>query len=281
MTNRKTSTACLVALAASLLAVSSASANDISKCPLSGEKGTVSITPANPGVITVETALPNPAWWNGDTPDQIADGFEYCLAANIAHRAGFDAVNIVVSSFPALIANNNQNKDLAMATISITEERKKVMSFSAPYFSSDIGVLVKAGGNLDAAGLKAGRIGVLQGTTGAAYVTDRIQPAEVKVYPENPAMFAALMAGQIDAAINDTSIILAQASKSNGVLEVLGQYETGEQYGAIYPKDSPNKEAIDKIIEDMRADGTLAKLASTYLTGIWGADPTKIPYLKP
>jgi polar amino acid transport system substrate-binding protein len=281
MKNRKISNGYLVALVASLLAASSASANDISKCPLSGEKGTVSIRSANPGVITVETALPNPAWWNGDTPDQIADGFEYCLAANIAHRAGFDAVNIVVSSFPALIANNNQNKDLAMATISITEERKKVMSFSAPYFSSDIGVLVKAGNKLDAAGLKAGRIGVLQGTTGAAFVNDRIQPAEVRVYPENPAMFAALMAGQIDAAITDTSIILAQASKSNGALEVAGQYETGEQYGAIYPKDSPNKDAINKIIEDMRADGTLAKLASTYLTGIWGADPTQIPYLKP
>ncbi|TXI03477.1 MAG: amino acid ABC transporter substrate-binding protein [Rhizobium sp.] len=281
MMNIKTSGACVVALAASLLAASSASANDISKCPLSGEKGTVSIKPANPGVITVETALPNPAWWNGDTPDQIADGFEYCLAANIAHRAGFDSVKIIVSSFPALIANNNQNKDLAMATISITDKRKQVMSFSTPYFSSDIGVLVKAGHKLDGAALKTARIGVLQGTTGAAFVTDRIQPAEVKVYPENPAMFAALMAGQIDAAINDTSIILAQASKSNGAFEIAGQYQTGEQYGAIYPKDSPNKDAIDKIIEDMRADGTLAKLASTYLTGIWGADPTKIPYLKP
>ncbi|MGH6774415.1 ABC transporter substrate-binding protein [Brucella tritici] len=271
----------LATVAALLLAASSASANDISKCPLSGEKGTVAITPANPGVITVETALPNPAWWNGDTPDQIVDGFEYCLAANIAHRAGFDTVNIIVSSFPALIANNNQNKDLAMATISITEERKKVMSFSAPYFSSDIGVLVKAGKKLDGAALKAARIGVLQGTTGAAFVTDRIKPAEVKVYPENPAMFAALMAGQIDAAVHDTSIILAQASKSNGAFEIAGQYQTGEQYGAILPKDSPNKAAIDKIIEDMRADGTLEKLASTYLTGIWGADPTTIPYLKP
>ncbi|MGV1794426.1 ABC transporter substrate-binding protein [Rhizobium sp. A37_96] len=281
MKNKGASGACFAALALCLLAGTSAMANEISKCPLSGEKGSISITPANPGEITVETALPNPAWWNGDTPDQIADGFEYCLAANVAHRAGFDKVKIVVSSFPALIANANQHKDLAMATISITDERKKVLSFSAPYFSSDIGVLVKAGKQVDSAALKTFRIGVLQGTTGANFVTDRIKPAEVKVYPENPGMFAALMAGQIDAAITDTAIILAQASKSNGALTVAGQFETGEYYGAIYPKDSPNKAAIDKVIQDMRADGTLAKLASTYLTGIWGADPTKIPYLKP
>lgn len=273
--------AAIAALAVTFLSAAGAQANDISKCVLTGTKGSAAISPVNPGTITVETALPNPAWWNGDTSAQIADGYEYCLAANIAHRAGFDTVNVVVSSFPALIANSNQNKDLAMATISITEERKKVLSFSAPYFSSDIGVLVKAGTAVDAAAVKSFRIGVLQGTTGASFVTDRIQPAEMKVYAENPAMFAALMAGQIDAAVTDTAIILGQAAKSNGALTVAAQYRTGEFYGAIYPKDSSNKEAIDKIIEEMRADGALDKLASTYLADSWGADPTKVPYLNP
>ncbi|WP_439623682.1 ABC transporter substrate-binding protein [Shinella sp.] len=281
MTLKSFSGVALAALAVTFLSAASAQANDISKCVLSGEKGSVAITPVNEGAITVETALPNPAWWNGDTPDQIADGYEYCLAANIAHRAGFDKVNLVVSSFPALIANANQNKDLAMATISITDERKKVLSFSAPYFSSDIGVMVKAGTKVDAETVKTFRIGVLQGTTGAKFVSERIKPAEEKVYAENPAMFAALMAGQIDAAITDTAIILGQAAKSNGALTVAAQYQTGEFYGAIYPKESPNKEAMDKIIDDMRADGTLAKLASTYLADSWGADPTKVPYLKP
>jgi polar amino acid transport system substrate-binding protein len=258
-----------------------ASANEISKCILSGKKGDVAFKPVNPGVITVETALPNPGWWNGDTPDQIVDGFEYCLAANIAHRAGYDDVKIVISSVPAMIANNNQKKDLGMATFSITDERKKVLDFSAPYFSSDIGVLVKVGKQVDGTNIKSFRIGVLQGTTGASYVTDHVKPAELRVYSDNPAMFAALMAGQIDAAVTDTAILMAQASKSEGKLEVAGQYSTGESYGAILPKNSPNKEAIDKVINDMREDGTLTKMASTYLTGVWGADPTKIPYLKP
>ncbi|WP_435656286.1 ABC transporter substrate-binding protein [Brucella pituitosa] len=280
-TTRGFSGALLIASGILISSAGLASANDISKCILSGEKGDVSITPANPGVITAEIALPNPGWLNGDTPDQIVDGFEYCLAANIAHRAGFDEVKLVVSSVPAMIANNNQKKDLGMATLSITDERKKVIDFSSPYFSSDIGVLVKAGKAVDAAAMKTFRIGVLQGTTGASFVTDRIKPADIRVYSENPAMFAALMAGQIDAAVTDTAILMAQAAKSNGALEIAGQYETGESYGAILPKNSPNKQAIDKVIDDMRADGTLKNMASTYLSGIWGADPTTIPYLQP
>ncbi|PRA52363.1 amino acid ABC transporter substrate-binding protein [Ochrobactrum sp. MYb68] len=280
-TTRGFSGALLIACGILISSAGLASANDISKCILSGEKGDVSITPANPGVITAEIALPNPGWLNGDTPDQIVDGFEYCLAANIAHRAGFDEVKLVVSSVPAMIANNNQKKDLGMATLSITDERKKVIDFSSPYFSSDIGVLVKAGKAVDAAAMKTFRIGVLQGTTGASFVTDRIKPADIRVYSENPAMFAALMAGQIDAAVTDTAILMAQAAKSNGALEIAGQYETGESYGAILPKNSPNKQAIDKVIDDMRADGTLKNMASTYLSGIWGADPTTIPYLQP
>ncbi len=212
---------------------------------------------------------------------QISRASSYCLAANIAYRAGFDDVKLVVSSVPAMIANNNQKKDLGMATLSITEERKKVIDFSSPYFSSDIGVLVKAGKKVDAAAIKTFRVGVLQGTTGASFVTDRVKPADIRVYSENPAMFAALMAGQIDAAVTDTAILMAQAAKSNGALEIAGQYETGESYGAIMPKNSPNKQAIDKVIDDMRADGTLKKMTSTYLSGIWGADPTTIPYLQP
>jgi polar amino acid transport system substrate-binding protein len=94
-------------------------------------------------------------------------------------------------------------------------------------------------------------------------------------------MFTALMAGQVDAAMTDTAIVLGQAATSNGMMEVAGQYSTGETYGAIYPKGSANKATIDKIIQALIDDGTLKALAAKYLAQAWGADPTKIPYFKP
>lgn len=238
-------------------------------------------TPARAGQLTVEVNLPAPGWWNGETADSIKDGYEYCMAANIAWRAGLETVKVVNVSWDAMVAGQTRNFDLALSQISITEARKKVVDFSIPYFNSEIGVLVRKGTKVDEKSIKQMRFGVQQATTGADFVIKRIQPAHLKVFPDTPTMFTALMAGQVDVALIDTAIVLAQAANSNGLLEVVGQYSTGESYGAIYPKGSANRAALDKIIQSLIDDGTLRKLASKYLAQAWGADPTLIPYFNP
>jgi polar amino acid transport system substrate-binding protein len=269
--------------AAAFIVASAASAADmIGSCELTGTKGETPITPAVAGQLTVETNLPGPGWYNGDTPDSIKDGFEYCFAANIAHRAGLDNLKVVNVAWDALVAGQTKDFDLALSQISITDERKKVVDFSVPYFSSDIGVLAKKGTAVDGASIKKLRIGVQQATTGADFVANALKPeTPAKVFPDTPSMFTALQAGQIDVAMTDTSIVLAQAGQSNGLFAVVGQYATGETYGALYPKGSANEEAINKIIKALEDDGTLKTLAAKYLAAAWGADPTTIPYFKP
>jgi polar amino acid transport system substrate-binding protein len=151
-----------------------------------------------------------------------------------------------------------------------------------PYFSSDAGVLVKKGNEVDADSIKTKQIGVQQATTGASFVDERLKPEKpAKVFPDTPSMFTALMANQIDVAMTDTAIVLSQAAESNGRVEVVGQYKTGESYGAIYPKGSPNNATLDQAIQSLLDDGTVKKLAGTYLADAWGADPTAIPYFEP
>jgi polar amino acid transport system substrate-binding protein len=136
--------AAIAALAISTVAIPAASAADmIGNCELTGTKGETPITPAVAGQFTVEVNLPAVGWWNGDTPDTIKDGYEYCMAANIAHRAGLDKVKVVNVAWDALVAGQTKDFDLALSEISITDERKKVVDFSVPYFSSDIGVMTK------------------------------------------------------------------------------------------------------------------------------------------
>jgi polar amino acid transport system substrate-binding protein len=273
-----------LALAAALLALGlarPAAAEMIGNCEVGGQKGAFAFTPAKPGQLSVEVNLPAPGWWNGDTPESIKDGYEYCLAANIAYRAGLDRVAVINVAWDALVAGQTRAFDLALSQISITPERKKVVDFSIPYFNSDVGVLAKKGAKVDSDSMKHLRVGVQQATTGADFVHEKLKPTTPeKVYPDTPGMFTALMAGQIDVAMTDTAIVLGQAAVSNGALEVVGQYSTGETYGALYPKGSPNEATIDKIIQSLRDDGTLDKLAEKYLTQAWGADPTKIPYFK-
>jgi polar amino acid transport system substrate-binding protein len=268
-------------LLALVVAPSAMAADMIGKCELTGTKGSIPFTPAVAGQLTVEVNLPAPGWWNGDTVEQIQDGYEYCLAANIAHRAGLDKLKVVNVAWDALVAGQTKDFDLALSEISITDERKKVVDFSIPYFNSDIGVLVKKGAAVDTDTIKKLRVGVQQATTGADFVSNKLKPAEVKVFPDTTGMFTALMAGQVDAAMTDTAIVLGQASQSSGALDVVGQYSTGETYGALYPKGSANGATIDKILDALIKDGTTAQLAAKYLAAAWGTDPTKVPYFKP
>src|SRR6266508_3420682 len=87
----------------------------IGNCMMMGQKGSIPIAnPAKPGQITVEVSLPAPIWWNGDTPESIKDGMEYCLAAEIAWRAGYDKLKVVAVDWIPLISGKTGGYDLAL-----------------------------------------------------------------------------------------------------------------------------------------------------------------------
>ncbi len=258
--------------------------NKYGDCTIYPQKNKMmAFTPAIAGQLTVEVNLPAPLWYNGDTPDSIKSGAEYCMAANMASRAGLSKVSIKNVAWDGLVAGQTKNFDLALSQISITPARQKVVTFSRPYFYSDIGVMVKSASSftVTSSSIKALRIGVQQGTTGESFARDAIKAASLKVFPDTPGMFTALQAGQIDVAMTDTSIVLSQAKESAGRFKVVAQYKTGESYGALLPKNGKNNKMIDAILGGMVNDGTVAKIQKQYLFEVWGGDPTKIPYLKP
>jgi polar amino acid transport system substrate-binding protein len=270
-----------VAVVFGLAAAPAFAADMIGKCEMSGKKGSMAIaTPAKAGQLTVQVSLPAPIWWNGDTPESIQDGMEYCMAAEIAWRAGYDKLEVRNVGWDPLVTGQTAEFDISLSQISITDERKKVVEFSIPYFSSDIGVLSTTAKPVDGKSIKDATVGVQQGTTGASFATDTLKLTKVQVYAEQGDMFTALRAGQIDAAMTDTSITLAEEVRGEGKIAVVGQYKTGETYGGLYQKGNANNAAIDAIIKSMIDDGTMAKLAGKYLAAAWGKDPATIPYFE-
>jgi polar amino acid transport system substrate-binding protein len=272
----------MAGLALSAMVATASAANMIGNCELTGAKGSLPIaTPAVPGQLTVAVSLPAPVWWNGDTADTIKDGMEYCLAAEIAWRAGYDKLKVVSVDFVPLVSGQTSGHDLALSEISITDERKKVVDFSVPYFNSDIGVLTRADAPVDGKSIRKVPVGIQQGTTGAAFALDVLGVTNYNVYAERADLFKALHDGDIDAALTDTSITLSEAAADAGKTKVVGQYKTGEIYGALFPKANANNAALDKIIQAIIDDGTMKKLAAKYLAEAWGSDPASIPYFKP
>lgn len=272
----------LAGLALCAMTATASAADKIGNCELTGAKGSAAIAaPAVPGQLTVAVSLPAPVWWNGDTPDAIKDGMEYCLAAEIAWRAGYDKLKVVAVEFVPLVSGQTSGFDLALSEISITEERKKAVDFSVPYFNSDIGVLTRADSPVDEKTVKKVTVGIQQGTTGAAFALDVLKVTDYNVYAERADLLKALGDEDIQAVLTDTSITLSAESASAGKAKVVGQYKTGEIYAALYPKGNANNPALDKIIQAIIDDGTMKKLSAKYLAAAWGKDPVSIPYFKP
>jgi polar amino acid transport system substrate-binding protein len=246
-----------------------------------------SFEPVKADTLTVATSLPAPGFWDGPEgdvdPDSLNGGYEYGMAEAMAKLAGLTNVEFKNVSFDALQAGQTSGFDVAFSQITITPERAEVVCFTDPYFSSDQGVLVRKGtAATTPAEAKKLKWGVQGTTTGQTFLDQKIKPdSEPRVFQDTPAMFTALDAEQIDAVLLDTAIVLGQAAASDGKLEVVAQYKTGESYGGLLESGTKNLGFINEYISTMKSDGTLDQLNTEYLVPVFKGDPTKIPYLEP
>jgi polar amino acid transport system substrate-binding protein len=246
--------------------------------------GGVDCQPVEAGVLTVVTSLPGPNFWGTDEvdPDDISSGIEYDLATDLAEKCGLE-MEFRNESFDAIVAGQvaADSYDIILSQVTITEDRAKVVDFSTGYFKSDQGLLVPTGTEVTSwDDVKAMTIGVQASTTAEYYVTSGEVPGweltDVKAFPDLASAYAALNAGQVDGVMIDTPINLGQASQSGGKLEVVAQFTTGEEYGAIFGKDTGKKEIFDPIIQSLVDDGTVNELIAKYL----GGDPSTVPVIE-
>jgi polar amino acid transport system substrate-binding protein len=247
---------------------------------------TVDCKPVKSGVLSVVTSLPGPNFW-GTTkaetdPDQIKSGIEYDLANDIAAKCGLK-MEFRNENFDTIVAGqvDPSSYDIILSQVTITPERAKVVDFSEPYFKADQGLLVKKGTTVKSwDDVKKLKLGVQATTTAEFYLTSGKVPGwkidGVKSFPDLATAYAALNAGTVDGVVIDTPINLGQAAQSNGALEVVAQFKTGEEYGAIFGKGNGKKQVFDPIIKGLNDDGTVTALIKKYL----GGDPTTVPFIE-
>jgi ABC-type amino acid transport substrate-binding protein len=122
-----------------------------------------------------------------------------------------------------------------------------------------------------------GIVGVQLGTTGelkAKELKDQGKiTGEVRSFDTITDAFSALENGQVDAVINDLPVSLDKANQSDGTLEVVENIPTGEQYGIAFPEGSDLLEPTNKALEEIKKDGTYAKIYEKWI----GKKPEEIP----
>jgi len=203
-------------------------------------------------------------------------GFEVELSELLAKELGVKAKVQPTKWDGILAALESKRLDVVINQVTISEERKKKYDFSEPYTISGIQALIlkKKAEQLNihkAADLAGKKVGVGLGTNYEQWVKQDVPQADVRTYEDDPSKFADLRNGRIDAILIDRLAALEYAQKAKDT-ELAGDAFSRLESGVALRKGEPELlEAINKALDKLKADGTLAKLSEKY----FGADVTK------
>jgi len=245
--------------------------------------------------ITVATEGAYAPWNFTDSSGNLV-GFELDLARDLCDRMGADC-KIIGTAWDGIIPSLQGGKfDAIMAGMSITDKRKKVISFSSAYAATPAKLAVLKGSplasesfvdikaNLDSiepkekeaiiamkAALKGKTVGVQVSTTHANFLEEFMSDSiEIKTYDTQENLDLDLLAGRVDAALASLSYWKPALDGDLGEKAVVvGTEFTGGPFGAgvgvgIRQEDKDLNEMFSKAIAEACADGTVRKLAEQW-----------------
>lgn len=194
-------------------------------------------------------------------------GFDIDLIRAIGKQMGYK-VEVQNMGFDALIpALNAGNIDVAIAGMSITDERKKVIVFSDPYYTSGLVIMVNKDNN-DIKSLKdleGKRIACQIGTTGEKK-SRSIPNAQVTAFNTQSEASMELKNGGADAVINDAPVVayyLQQGGSESA--KVVGEKMEAEDYGIAVKKGNEKLAAdINKAMAELKKNGEFDKIYKTW-----------------
>lgn len=152
---------------------------------------------------------------------------------------------------------NNGEIDMIVATMTITEERKKEVDFSDVYFQAGQSLLVKKGSPITGIESLTADSTVLgsKGSTSVKNIREKVDGIKVLEFDNYQDAFNALKAGQGDALTTDDSILYGMAAQDTNY-EVVGKPFTDEPYGiAVQKGNSDIVQAINDTLKELHDSG--------------------------
>ncbi len=204
----------------------------------------------------------------GNVPWEFQDdsgafvGFEIDLVNEVASRLG-NEVEIVNIPFNGLFSAVQSGRiDIAISSITITEERLESVSFAQPYYDSDQSLTVAEGGPASVDEMNGKVVGVDTGSTGDMWATDHNDEAgfaEIRRYEGLAPAMLDLTAGRIAGYISDIPALLYYV-KDKPELKVVARIETGERYSMMFNKDAELAGQVNEVLTTLKNEGYIAGL---------------------
>lgn len=265
--------AAVAAFSLALTACGGSSSSDTTVAAETGNSTPIETTdltfqPMSAGKLTVCSDVPYEPFEYQDDAGKWT-GFDMDIMSAVAQRYGLQ-LEVSKQAFDTILVAVNAGKcDIVASSVTITEDRKKNVLFSDPYFDADQSLLVlkeNAEKYVDLAALAGKTVGVQTGTTGEIYAKENIKDTTTKVqsFEDATAMFLALESKQIDAVLQDYPINAFRAVKQ-GTSAVTAKFSTGEQYGfAIALENTDLQNALNETLNTFHAQGIYDEIFKKY-----------------
>lgn len=188
-------------------------------------------------------------------------GFDIELIEALGKQMGYK-VEMVSMGFDALIpALNSNNIDVAIAGMTITDERKKVVDFTESYYTSGLMIMVRKDSNVKSIDdLKGKTIACQIGTTGENK-SRTVEGAKVKAFNTQDEASLELKNGGADAVIGDAPVIEYYMTKAGkDFAKTVGERMEAEPYGIAVKKGSKLAGDLNKALAELKKSGEYDKL---------------------
>ena len=222
------------------------------------------LTTVEAGKLTMATNATFPPY-EMTTDSGELEGIDVDTAKAIAEKLGLE-LQIDDMDFDAALLSVQQGKaDIVMAGVTVTDERKAVMDFSDSYATGIQSIIVPNDSDIASPDDLAGKkIGTQRGTTGYIYCSDDFGDENVVAYDDGLTAVQALNNGQVDAVVIDNAPATEYVAANPG-LKVLDTSYAEEDYAIGMAKGSALEDAVNKALEELKADGTLQAIVDKYI----------------
>ena len=255
----------LTACGGSASTASSAAASSVAASSEAASTSAAELTTVEAGKLTMATNATFPPY-EMTTDAGTIEGIDVDTAQAIAEKLGLE-LQIDDMDFDAALLSVQQGKaDIAMAGITVTDERMAVMSFSDSYATGIQSIIVPEGSDIASPDDLAGKkIGTQRGTTGYLYCSDDFGDDAVVAYDSGLTAVQALNNGQVDAVVIDNEPAKAYV-ESNPGLKILDTSYAEEDYAiGMNKSNTALLEAVNAALEELKADGTLQAIVDKYI----------------
>ena len=198
--------------------------------------------------------------------DGTFEGIDVDIAGKIAEKLGLELV-VDDMDFGSIITSVQTGKeDIALAGLTVTDERKQNVDFTDSYATGVQVVIVPEDSDIKTIDDLQGKlIGCQESTTGYAYCTDDYGEDMVTAFPSGANAVQALLTGKIDAVVIDKQPAEAYVAQNEG-LKILDTEYVTENYAIGVSKDNTAlRDAVNNALKELIDDGTVQAILDQYI----------------